>query len=164
MRPRAQHRLPPKVAEALLKLLLPDGVLGQSILGDLRQEYYEVAEYGISRFPRVWYWRTAAALGVRYAVQRLRQLLSVLRPWKLRDSIKQTTLLADLRLAARMLLKTPSVSLIAIFTIGLGVAICTHSFSSVYGSILRGLPVPGDDRLMYIDANRHDLGAETGHQ
>jgi predicted permease len=68
------------------------------------------------------------------------------------------TMMTDLRFAFRMLLKTPLLSLIAIVTIGLGVGLTTHTFSSVYGSVLRGLPVPGEDRLMYVDANRLELG------
>ncbi len=151
---------PPKLAEALLRQLLPSGVLGLSILGDLRQEYREIAEYRLSRFPRLWYWRTAMTLGGRYTVQHLRQLPQAVRLPKLRDSAMQTTILGDIRHGARMLIKTPSVSLIAILTVSLGVGICTLSFSSVYGSIMRGLPVPGDDRLMYIHANRYDLGDE----
>jgi len=67
-------------------------------------------------------------------------------------------LLSDLRFAFRMLIKTPTLSLVAIFTIALGVALTTHTFSSVYGTILRGLPVPGEDRLMYVSQSRPDLG------
>ena len=57
-----------------------------------------------------------------------------------------------------MLFKTPMLSLVAVFTIGLGVALTTHTFSSVYGTIGRGLPVPGEERLTFIDQSRPDLG------
>jgi predicted permease len=151
---------PPRLAEALLTPLLPSGVLGLSILGDLRQEYRDVVGSGISRFPRIWYWRTAIALGGRYSVFRLKRLPRVVRFPRFRDIIMQTAILGDIRHGVRMLIKTPSVSLIAILTVGLGVAVCTQSFSSVFGSIMIGLPVPDADRLMYINANRPDLGAE----
>ena len=69
-----------------------------------------------------------------------------------------TTILADLRFGFRMLIKTPTLSLVAIFTIAMGVALTTHTFSSVYGTIVRGLPVPGEERLMSVSQDRPDLG------
>ncbi len=68
------------------------------------------------------------------------------------------TLLSDLRFGSRMLAKTPLLSLVAVFTIGLGVGLTTHTFSTVYGTILRGLPVPGQERLSFIAENNLELG------
>jgi putative ABC transport system permease protein len=68
-----------------------------------------------------------------------------------------TTLLADLHFGFRMLVKTPLLSFVAILTIALGVGLTTHTFSSVYGTILRGVPVPGEERLMFIGENRMEL-------
>ena len=47
--------------------------------------------------------------------------------------------LTDLRYGFRMLRKTPGLSLVAVFTIALGVGLTTHTFSAVYGSVIRGL-------------------------
>ena len=69
-----------------------------------------------------------------------------------------TTLSADVRFGIRMLAKTPLLSLVAILTIGLGVALTTHTFSSVHGAILRGVPVPDNDRLAYVGQNNLELG------
>ncbi|NNM07066.1 MAG: hypothetical protein HKO65_18380, partial [Gemmatimonadetes bacterium] len=68
------------------------------------------------------------------------------------------TFLSDLRFGIRMLVKTPLLSSVAILTIGLGVGLTTHTFSSVYGTILRGVPVPGEERLTFIGENRLELG------
>ena len=38
---------------------LPEGVLGQTILGDLHQEYGEMVTSGERGSPNMWYWRTA---------------------------------------------------------------------------------------------------------
>jgi predicted permease len=46
---------------------------------------------------------------------------------------------SDLRFGLRMLWKTPGLSLVAVLTIALGVGLTTHTFSVVYGSVLRGL-------------------------
>lgn len=68
---------------------------------------------------------------------------------------------SDLRFGLRMIAKTPLTSIIAILTIGLGSGLATMTFSAVYGSILRGLPVPGDDRLMIVRQSRLEVGIES---
>ena len=49
------------------------------------------------------------------------------------------SLLTDVRYGLRMLIKTPGLSAIAVLTIALGVGLTTHTFSIVYGSVIRGL-------------------------
>lgn len=56
-------------------------------------------------------------------------------------------LLADLRYGIRMLLKTPGLTVVSVLTIALGVGLTTHTFSSVYGSVIRGLPFDEGTRL-----------------
>ncbi len=68
------------------------------------------------------------------------------------------TLLTDVRFGARMLLKTPGLSLVAVLTIALGVGLTTHAYSAVDGTVLRGLPVPEQDRLMYVSESIERLG------
>lgn len=71
-----------------------------------------------------------------------------------------STLWSDLRYGLRMLAKTPGLSFIAVLTIGLGVAFTTHQYSSVYGSVIRGLPVPGHERLVALRENVEPRGIE----
>ena len=49
------------------------------------------------------------------------------------------SLIADLRYGLRMLVRTPGLSAVAILTIALGVGLTTHTFSVVYGAVIRGL-------------------------
>jgi predicted permease len=56
----------------------------------------------------------------------------------------------DLRFAVRTLRSTPSFSLLAIITIGLGVGANTAAFSMVHGALLRRLPYAGDARLVHV--------------
>ncbi|MCH7890328.1 MAG: ABC transporter permease [Gemmatimonadetes bacterium] len=155
---RSSRLAPPARAEALLHRWLPDGALGLSMIGDLHQEYNELVEAGMGRAADRWYWRSAMALSARYAAIRLKNRVLGRRSGHDKGVEMMSTLLADLRFSFRMLIKTPTLSLVAIFTIALGVALTTHTFSSVYGTIVRGLPVPGEERLMAIDQNRPDLG------
>ncbi|MDH5761107.1 MAG: ABC transporter permease [Gemmatimonadota bacterium] len=71
-----------------------------------------------------------------------------------------TTLLADLRFGARMLLKTPGLSLAAVSTIALGVGLTTHTYSALDGTVLRGLPVPDAHRLMFVSERIDRLGVQ----
>jgi predicted permease len=56
----------------------------------------------------------------------------------------------DIRFAIRTLRSTPSFSLLAIVTIGLGVGANTAAFSMVHGVLLRRLPYAGDTRLVHV--------------
>ena len=58
--------------------------------------------------------------------------------------------LQDVRYGARMILKRPGTSAIAIIALALGIGLTTTMFSIVEGVILRGLPFPESDRIILI--------------
>ena len=52
---------PPRLADAILKRVLPLGKHGESIIGDLREEFR-------SHPSRRWYWSQTIRLACRYAI------------------------------------------------------------------------------------------------
>src|SRR6185295_1100919 len=69
----------------------------------------------------------------------------VLQPQRLEDEMFQ-----DLRYGARMLLKNPDFTLIAVFTLSLGIGANTAIFSVLYGVLLKPLPYPNPDPIVRV--------------
>jgi predicted permease len=70
--------------------------------------------------------------------------------------------IADLRHGLRVLKRTPQLSALAIVTIAIGVGITTHTFSIVYSTVLRGLPVPADHELVDVHVNNPARSVSQG--
>src|SRR5436305_744614 len=68
------------------------------------------------------------------------------------------TLLHDIRHGVRMLLKHKGFSAVAIIALGLGIGANTAIFSLVNGVLLRPLPFPNSDRIIYFEGKNPAAG------
>ena len=76
----------------------------------------------------------------------------------LRLEVAMQTLFQDLRYALRQMGKTPGLALLAILTLALGVGANAAIFTVIESVLLRPLPYPHSDRLVYIAPKQDNPG------
>jgi putative ABC transport system permease protein len=135
---------PPRLAEALLGLVLPPGVVGDSILGDAREEHAEHVRRG-GFAPALWYWIHAARLAGGYLVTRGREA-------------EMDTVLKDLRFGARSLMRMPGSAAVAVVVLAIGIGLCSFMFSIIYGLYFRGMDIPEAHRVFVLNETNVELG------
>jgi len=138
---------PPRLAELLTELLLRrfvgHGVDGESIVGDLHEEFLEVSrEKGLFR-ARLWYLMHAVSTVAIYA-----------RPG--RPALDRR--LQDLRVALRGLRREPGFTAAVVGTLALAIGAGTAIFSVVDGVLLRPLPFDEPGELVRVWASDTQAG------
>lgn len=69
------------------------------------------------------------------------------------------TLLHEVRLSLRSLIRSPGFTLLAVITLAIGIGVSTAIWSIVDAVLLQPLPYPDSDRLVQIQATNPDRGA-----
>jgi putative ABC transport system permease protein len=146
---------PPRSAQWLLARVLPAGQEGDTIRGDLLEEFTSRAarSRGAASW---WYWRAAASMFVRYRKPRAQRH----RP--ARQSLREA-LAQDLRYACRTLVKAPAFTALVLVTLGLGIGANTAIFSALNAVLLEPLPYPHADRLVRLVAHNQVMGIRSSN-
>jgi putative ABC transport system permease protein len=148
---------PPRLAERVLAFCLPAGPRGQCVLGDLRQEYASICRASNESAP-LWYWKQTAVIGGRYLIAKLGRSPRAPRRVRGRERPSMSwlgVLLQDLRYAGRTFAKKPGFSLTVVALVALGVGATTTIFSVVDNVLLRALPYPDPEELVFLDDPAH---------
>ncbi|MEO8680524.1 MAG: ABC transporter permease [Vicinamibacterales bacterium] len=140
---------PPRLADWLLSRVLPLGKRGESIRGDLREEYRAMCGGGRPLgLPNLWYWHQALRLTLRYLTEpsRTPALSTPRRSPMLHD------LTSDLRSALRLFRRTPGTSSLIVVTLALAIGAATIGFAFADLALFRGLPVDDPSRVVSVFA------------
>jgi putative ABC transport system permease protein len=164
-----RRRPPPRLAAWLLRRVLPADARGAAILGDLLEEFHATAAVdcdtqragtataaaATARAATWRYWRHAISIGTRYLFIRVTRSSMAVTPREDLPAPRRAPmgfglLHEDVRYALRGLLRTPTFTLIALATLALGIGASTAIFSLAYTVLVRPLPYPNPDRLVFI--------------
>jgi putative ABC transport system permease protein len=130
----------PRVAEWLLARTLPPGKRGDSIRGDLLEEFQQQSSW--------WYWQQTLRLIVRYATSG--------SPQPRLDESRRVPMwfdvTGDLKTALRMLRRNPGTSSLIVATLALAIGAATIGFAFADLALFRGLPVDDNARVVTIFA------------
>jgi predicted permease len=129
---------PPWLADWFLRRVLPPGKRGDSILGDLHEEF------SLHPSRAFWYWQQTLRLALRYAASRSPQQSSR----NFRSGSMWFELSGDIKTAFRGFTRAPGTSLLIVFTLAFAIAAATIGFSVADLALFRGLPVDDNSKVV----------------
>ncbi len=134
----------PRVAVAVLELVIKDRVTREGLLGDLEERYSRPTHRG-PWLQRMKLWREIVGVLTRYSVDR-RGRTSPVR----RNRMTMDSWVLDARFAVRSLYRKPFFATMAILTLALGIGASTGLYTVVDWVLLRSLPYGSPDEIVSV--------------
>lgn len=132
---------PPRLARRLLQVTLPRDVR-EDVPGDLEEMFNRRQhEQGPAR-ARVWFWRQTAAFSAHFLLERLRE--------RRREDLSTGFSWIDLRLAVRMLVRYPGLTIVSVLGMAVGITIAAGAFTIASGLLDPTVPLEEGDRVVSI--------------
>ena len=133
---------PPRLADRILARVLPLGKRGESIRGDLLEEYRQ-------RPSSWWYWQQTFRLTLRYAISKSPQE-HLTYP---RSNLMLFELANDVKTALRGFRRSPGTSALIVLTLAFAIGAATIGFAFADLALLRGLPVDDHRKVVSVFAS-----------
>lgn len=145
---------PPRLAERLLERVLPNEVVRNGLMGDLRERFAERRQSSGGVSAVFWYWRETLSAWIRYRFAGLRRKRSSgrdtgPRTFTRRRRSRMSNLVQDVRYAVRMLAKSPGMAAIAIVALTIGIGMPTIMFTVING-VFQDLPVEDPEEILRL--------------
>lgn len=132
----------PRFAQWLLALTVPRDVR-DDVSGDLFELYRRrVGADGHLR-ARLWYWRQVGSFTIHFAAERVRERYR-------RADLSTGFSVIDLRLALRMLVRYPGLTLVSVIGMAVGIGIAAASLTLIHGLLNPRLPLEDGDRIVAL--------------
>ena len=133
---------PPLVARWILERALPEDVR-EDVSGDVEEMFHRRTATSGTLRARLWYWRQVLSFFGHFFAARLRDR---------RDQTDMSTGFSwiDLKLALRMLVRYPGLTIVGVVGMAVGMAISTAAFTVVYGLLDPSLPLDEADRIVSL--------------
>jgi putative ABC transport system permease protein len=155
---------PPRLARWILHVALPRGARGDTVRGDLFEEFGARSQTSPIRARR-WYWRQTLAIAARSAIGR-----TVASNENGQDDHTANRgsaglmdiVLVDLRSATKALIKARGFTIASVVTLALGIGAAIAVFSVVEAVLVRPLPFTDPARVMWMSEVFADTGAPMG--
>ena len=134
--------IPPRLARWLLERALPPDVR-EDVSGDVDELYRRHRSTHGALRSRLWYWRQAVAFSVHFRAERLRERQGY-------TSVGTGFSWMDVKLAGRMLVRYPGLTVIGVLGMAVGMAIAAGAFAILYTFISPALPLDEGDRIVAL--------------
>lgn len=149
---------PPRLAEKLLALAVPNPDWQDTIVGDLREEFATETDRRGFTAARAWYWRQSVSIATRLIAARLRGRRVQPRGWVAVADVDGssgwfTGATRDLAYAWRGVTHRPGLSATIVVTLALALAANSTIFAVLDAIVIRPFRFPGVEQLVVVSSS-----------